>query len=77
MAMATRYLVTQPSYIGDTLVYPGHTIDAGADFISSPHLVAQPAVALPSDDTYTATVAAPPPALRPTVSVVKPPKAKH
>jgi len=69
--VTTRYLVTQPSYIGDTLLYPGNTVDAGSDFVPSPHLVPQPAVVLASEDVYPTTPATPPPQPAPTVIVVK------
>ena len=69
MAMVTRYLVTRPSYIGDTLVYPGDTLDASADFVPSAHLVPQTTV-LPSDDQYSLVPA--PPAAVPAASAPMP-----
>ncbi len=58
--MAKRYLVTQPSYIGETLLSPGHTVDADDDFVPSPHLVVQPGLALPADAQFPVLLPAPP-----------------
>ncbi len=47
--MATRYLVTRPSFVGDTFLLQGSTIDLDDDFVPSPHLTPVPAAGLLPD----------------------------
>lgn len=62
--MAKRFVVTQPSFIGDTYLLPGQTVDTDDGFQPPAHFTAS-AVSLPADEVYVPAHSVSPPAAIP------------